>query len=95
MAAALPTFSYLRLRALDRAALVGAGTLTAGTWLFWSLLSLIQELANANRPDDTSGMALVGLAGLSAMALQLVYLAHQWRKLGPHSSAPPTAVTPP
>jgi hypothetical protein len=89
MAAALLTFSYVRLQALDRAALVGAGTLAAGSWLFWSLLSFIQEMDNANRPDDTSGMSLVGLAGLVLLALYLVYLARQWRNLTPTTSATP------
>jgi hypothetical protein len=91
MAASLLAFSYVRLQALDRAALVGAGTLAAGTWLFWSLLSFIQEMDNANRPDDTSGMALVGLAGLVLLTLYLVYLARQWRNLKPPNSPTPTS----
>jgi hypothetical protein len=91
MAASLLGFSYVRLRALDRTALVGAGTLAAGTWFFWSLLSFIQELDNANRPDNTSGMALVGPVGLAAMAVYLVYLARQWRKLRPHSITHPSS----
>lgn len=77
----LLAFAYARLRAMDRPALIGAGTLAAGTWLFWSLLAVIQELDNANRPDDTSGMALVGLVGLVLMAAYLVYLGRQWRGL--------------
>lgn len=89
MAAAPLAFSYVRLQALDRAALIGAGTLAAGTWLFRSLLSFIQEMDNANRPDDTSGMSLVGLAGLVLLALYLVYLARQWRNLTPTTSATP------
>ncbi len=94
MAAALLAFSYLRLQALDRVALIGAGTLAAGTWLFWSCLSFIQEMDNANRPDDTSGMALVGFAGLATLTLYLIYLARQWRNLRPHCPTTQTTVTP-
>jgi len=39
------------------------GLLADGTWLFWVLLAPLEELDNANRADDTSGMALVGLIG--------------------------------
>lgn len=35
--------------------------LAFGVLLVWCLLAVIQETDNANRPDDTSGMALVGL----------------------------------
>ena len=77
----LLAFAYTRLRAMDRPALIGAGTLAAGTWLFWGLLALIQELDNANRPDNTSGMALVGLVALILMVAYLVSLGRQWRGL--------------
>lgn len=60
----LLVFAYRRLWPLDRPALLGAGTLATGTWLFWSLLAFVQEVDDANRPDDTSGMALVGLVAL-------------------------------
>lgn len=36
--------------------------LVAGALLYWVLLAFLQELDNANRPDNTVGMALVGLA---------------------------------
>jgi hypothetical protein len=77
----LLAFAYRRLWPLDRPALIGAGTLAAGTWLFWSLLAFIQEADNANRPDDTSGMALVGLVALLLLAAYLVYLACRWKQL--------------
>jgi hypothetical protein len=89
VAVGLLAFSYVRVRALDPAALVGAGTLAAGTFLFWILLSFIQELDNANRPDDTSGMALVGLVGLVALGGYLVYLGRQWRQVKPTTTARP------
>jgi hypothetical protein len=80
IAAGLLAYAYPRLQPLDRPALVGAGTLAAGAGLFWSLLAFVQELDNANRPDDTSGMALVGLAGLLLLAIYLLYLGRQWRQ---------------
>lgn len=87
-AAILLIFAYRRLRAGDRSALIGAGTFAAGTWLFWSLLAFIQEMDNANRPDDTSGMALVGLASLVALVAYLIYLGRSWRSLKMESPAP-------
>jgi hypothetical protein len=85
MAAGLLGFAYRRLRALDPVALVGAGTLAAGVWLFWLLLAPLQELDNPNRADDTSGMALVSLVGLLLLAGYLVYLRRQWRQVNPGS----------
>ncbi len=41
--------------------------LTAGAMLVWILMAFIAELDAANRPDDPSGMALVGLAFLAFM----------------------------
>lgn len=81
VALGLLAFSYVRLRALDPAALIGAGTLAAGTGLFWTLLAFVQELDNTNRPDDTSGMALVGSLSLVVMVAYLIYLARQWRQV--------------
>jgi hypothetical protein len=81
VAAALLAFAHRRLRVGDRAALVGAGTLAAGVWTFWLLLAPLQELDQANRPDDTSGMALVGLVGLLLMIGYLFYLRGQWRTI--------------
>ena len=70
---------------MDRVALIGAGTLAAGVWSFWLLLAPLQELDNLNRPDDTSGMAWVGLASLVLLIGYLVYLGRQWRKVKPAS----------
>jgi hypothetical protein len=81
VAAGLLAFAYRRLRATDPAALVGGGTLAAGVWFFWLLLAPLQELDNVNRPDDTSGMVLVGLIGLLFLAGYLVYLRRQWHKV--------------
>jgi len=89
VAATLLAFAYRRLRALDRRALLGAGTLAAGTWLFWSLLAIIQELDNGNRPDDTTGMALVGLLALALLLAYLFYLRRAWRRLEPLNRAEP------
>jgi len=80
VAAGLLAFAYNRLRAMDLPAVIGGGTLAAGPWLFWVLLAPLQELDNANRADDTSGMALVGLIGSALLAAYLVYLSRQWRK---------------
>jgi hypothetical protein len=80
-AATLLLYSYRQLRTTNPSAVIGAGTMAAGVWLFWSLLAFIQELDNANRPDNTSGMALVGLAGLTVVAGYLIYLGRQWRRL--------------
>ncbi|MBN1135301.1 MAG: hypothetical protein JXM73_01880 [Anaerolineae bacterium] len=81
VAAGLLAFGYRRLRAMDLPAVIGGGTLAAGAWLFWTILAPLQELDNANRADDTSGMALVGLIGLVLLASYLIYLFRQWRKL--------------
>jgi LPXTG-motif cell wall-anchored protein len=40
------------------------------------------------RPDDTSGMALVGLVGLLLVVGYLVYLRRQWRSVKPGSTGP-------
>jgi hypothetical protein len=88
VAAALLAFAYRRLRAADPAALVGAGTLAAGVWCFWLLLAPLQELDNVKRPDDTSGMALVGLVGFLLVVGYLVYLRRQWRNVRPGSPGP-------
>lgn len=77
----LLAFAYRRLWPLDRAALAGAGTLAAGTWVFWSLLAFLQESDNVNRPDDTAGMAFVGLVALLLLGAYLVYLGRSWRQL--------------
>jgi hypothetical protein len=60
--------------------------LLAGTAWFWAIFGLIQQGDNAKRPDDTSGMALVGLAGLAA-----VYWLG-WRMRREPSAAHPTPV---
>lgn len=86
VATGLLAFAYRRLRAMDPAALIGAGTLAAGVWSFWLLLAPLQELDNLNRPDDTSGMAWVGLAGLVLLIGYLVYLGRQWRRVRPASA---------
>lgn len=41
--------------------------LAFGALLVWCLLAVAQEMDNANRPDDTGGMALVGIAFLIGM----------------------------
>jgi len=41
----------------------------------------MQELDNANRADDTSGMALAGLIGLALLAGYPIYLERQWRRI--------------
>jgi hypothetical protein len=89
VAVLLLAFAYRRLRVLDRRALLGAGTLAAGAWLFWSLLAIIQELDNANRPDDTTGMALVGLLALALLVAYLFYLRRAWRRLEALNRAQP------
>jgi len=81
VAAGLLAFAYNRLRAMDLQAVIGGGTLAAGTWLFWVVLAPLQQLDNANRADDTSGMALVGLIGFVLLAVYLVYLRRQWRRV--------------
>ncbi|MFC2023769.1 hypothetical protein ACFLT5_03420 [Chloroflexota bacterium] len=78
----LLAYAYLRIRAMEGRALIGAGTVAAGAVSFWSLLAIIQELDNPNRADDTSGMALVGILGLLVTGAYLVHLGRQWRWLG-------------
>ncbi len=94
VAAGLLAFAYRRLRAMDLQAMIGGGTLAAGTWLFWVVLAPLQELDNANRADDTSGMALVGLIGLVLLAGYLAYLGRQWRKARSQAGGTGTAELP-
>jgi hypothetical protein len=84
--AALLAFAYVRLRGLDATALVGTGTVAAGVLFFWALLAPLQQLDDANRPDDTSGMAVVGLVALLLLATYLHYLRRAWRRV---TMAPP------
>ncbi len=76
-AAGLLLFAYRRLQTDDNRSLVGGGTLAAGAWFFLCLLAILQEFDNAARPDDTTGMALVGLTGLVVLAPYLLYLRRQ------------------
>jgi hypothetical protein len=80
VAAGLLAFAYPRLRALDARALIGAGTLAAGTWLFLSLLDILQALDDTTPLSERGGIAVVGLAGLVAVGAYLLYLRRQWRR---------------
>ncbi|OQY19266.1 MAG: hypothetical protein B6I34_09765, partial [Anaerolineaceae bacterium 4572_32.1] len=48
--------------------------LAGGALMLFVLLAPVQELDNLNRPDDTTGMTLVGLA-------TLVFLVWLWRRV--------------
>jgi hypothetical protein len=82
---AMPMLLFGVTRAVRRMSCGGVWTqehqiaLASGALGFFVLFAPLQEMGNANRPDNTTGMALVGLAAF-------VFLAWLWRR-AKHNSA--------